>query len=206
MPGQFIPVAEESGLILALGDWVLQETCRKLRAWADAGRSPIKLSVNVSARQFGQRSFFDFLQQTIALSAVDTRYLELELTESSLMEDPQLVTEVLTRIKEQGISIAIDDFGTGYSSLSYLSRFPIDRLKVDRSFVKNVTTNANDRAIVEAIFAMAEKLGIRVVVEGVETLEQVAFLHPLGCQLIQGYYFHRPLEEQAFLKLLPQCH
>ena len=202
MPGVFIPVAEESGLILSIGDWVIKEACRKLKVWAEAGLPPVKISVNVSARQFGQRSFLDFLLNTIDSAGIDARFLELELTESSLMEDPQEVAGALNRIKERGLSIAIDDFGTGYSSLSYLTRLPIDRLKVDRSFVREMTSNANDRAIVEAIFAMAGKLGIRVVVEGVEEKEQVAFLATLGCQYVQGYYFHRPLEEENFLKLL----
>ncbi|MDD5758300.1 MAG: EAL domain-containing protein [Desulfobulbaceae bacterium] len=205
MPSEFIPVAEESGLILAIGDWVVKEACRKLKFWADSGLPPVKISVNVSARQFGQHTFLDFLFSVVDLVGVDTRYLEVELTESSLMEDPEQVVNVLAKIRQRGISIAIDDFGTGYSSLSYLSRFPLNRLKVDRSFVNDVTTSSSDRAIVEAIFALSEKLGLKVVVEGVETAEQVAFLAPLGCQFIQGYYYHRPLEEASFLKLISAC-
>lgn len=203
MPGTFIPVAEESGLILAIGDWVIKEACRKLKAWEAAEHiPPIKLSINVSARQFGQSNFLDFLLSVIDSTGANTHFLELELTESSLMDDPQQVEKTLGQLKTQGLSLAIDDFGTGYSSLSYLTRFPIDRLKVDRSFIRDITTNTNNQAIVETIFAMADKLGIRVVVEGVESAEQVSFLKPLGCQYIQGYYFHRPLEEESFLKLL----
>lgn len=202
MPGEFIPLAEESGLILAIGEWVIKEACHKLNAWATAGLPPVKISINVSARQFAQHNFLDFLMSAIDSTNIDTQLLELELTESTLMENPQHVAEILNKIKGKGVSIAIDDFGTGYSSLSYLTRFPIDRLKVDRTFVQELTNNTTDQAVVEAIFAMADKLGIQVIVEGVETAEQVSFLRPLGCQYIQGFYYHRPLEEESFVKLL----
>ncbi|MBA3015397.1 MAG: EAL domain-containing protein [Proteobacteria bacterium] len=202
MPGDFIPLAEESGLIIAIGEWVIKEACHALKTWSEADLPPVKISINVSARQFSQHNFLDFLISVIDSTNIDTHFLELELTESSLMNDPHLVTETLDQFKAKGLSLAIDDFGTGYSSLSYLSRFPIDRLKIDRSFIRELITNTTDQAIVEAIFAMADKLEIEVVVEGVETADQVAFLQPLGCHYIQGYYFHRPLEEEAFLKLL----
>ena len=202
MPGDFIPIAEEGGLILSIGDWILKEACRKIKAWEDAGRTQVRISVNVSARQFAQRSFLDFVRSVLDETGITPRYLEIELTESSLMVDPEQVENVLNQLKKYGLSIAIDDFGTGYSSLGYLKRFPIDRLKIDRSFVQDVTSNANDQAITETIIVMAHKLGMAVVVEGVETAEQVDFFRERGCNFIQGYYFHRPMEEDTFLKLI----
>ena len=202
MPGDFIPVAEESGLILSIGDWVFMAACRKLKEWEVAGKPPVRVSVNVSARQFAQRNFLDFVRSTLDTTGINPKYLEIELTESALVVDPEQVESVLLQLKGYGLSIAIDDFGTGYSSLSYLKRFPIDRLKIDRSFVTDVTSNANDQAITETIIAMAQKLKIAVVVEGVETAEQVEFFRERGCYCIQGYYFHRPMEEEPFLKLL----
>lgn len=202
MPGTFIAVAENSGLIIPLGEWVLRSACEKMREWRNAGLPPIKLSVNVSGRQFEQRDFTDVVHGILRETGVDPRNLQLELTETSLMKDADATANALHKLKELELRIVVDDFGTGYSSLGYLKNFPIDHIKIDRSFVMDICDNPDDRSIVEAIVAMANKLNLSVVAEGVETLEQRDFLLNLGCHEMQGFLFHRPLPEERFVALL----
>lgn len=202
MPGTFIPVAENCGLVIPLGEWVLRETCKKMNEWRNAGLPPIKLSVNISGRQFEQRNFINVVQGILAESGVDARSLQLELTETSLMRNSDSTVNALHKLKELDLRIVVDDFGTGYSSLSYLKNFPIDRIKIDISFVKDICINPNDRSIVEAIIAMANKLNLNIVAEGVETPDQRDLLLNLGCHEMQGFLFHRPLPEDKFVQLL----
>ncbi len=202
MPGTFITVAENSGLVISLGEWVLRKSCEKLLEWRDAGLPPIKLSVNVSGRQLEQRDFTNVVQGILRETGVDPRSLQLELTETSLMKDADATANALYKLKELNLRIVVDDFGTGYSSLSYLKNFPIDHIKIDRSFVMDICDNPDDRSIVEAIVAMANKLNLNVVAEGVETPEQRDFLLNLGCHEMQGFLFHRPLPEEKFIALL----
>lgn len=202
MPGTFIPAAENSGLVIPLGEWVLRRVCEKVREWRNADLPPVKLSVNVSGRQFEQRDFTDVVHGILTDTGVDARSLQLELTETSLMKDADAAASALYKLKELDLRIVVDDFGTGYSSLGYLKNFPIDHIKIDRSFVMDISDNPDDRSIVEAIVAMANKLNLNVVAEGVETLEQRDFLLNLGCHEMQGFLFHRPLPEEKFVELL----
>lgn len=197
-PDKFIPVAEENGQIIGLGSWVLREACRQNKAWQDAGLPRLKVAVNLSARQLQDNAFVPLVVQTLAETGLQPHYLELELTESALMGDTADTICKLLHLKEMGISISVDDFGTGYSSLSYLKHLPIDTIKVDRSFVRDIANDPDDAAIVDAIVAMAHSLHLNVVAEGVETLEQLAFLQRRNCQQAQGYYFARPLDPQQF--------
>ncbi len=203
-PDRFIPVAEESGLIVRLGSWVLREACRQNRAWQEAGLPKLKVAVNLSARQLRDNAFVPLVVQTLEETGLDPRYLELELTESALMGDTGDTVCKLLRLKELGISISVDDFGTGYSSLSYLKHLPIDTIKVDRSFVRDIVNDPDDAAIVDAIVAMAHSLKLNVIAEGVETLEQLDFLRQRNCQQAQGYYFARPLDPLQFEAFIAQ--
>jgi len=191
-PGAFIPVAEETGLIVPIGEWVFAQVCRQLRDWGGLP-SPGRISVNVSARQFRQPELIDVIQRTVRETGVNPTALGIEITESALMDDPEAAAATLLRLKEMGLTISIDDFGTGYSSLSYLKRFPIDSLKIDRGFVRDIATDPDDAAIVTAIITMAQSLKIDVIAEGVETEEQLNFLRNRGCDAAQGYYFSRPV-------------
>jgi diguanylate cyclase (GGDEF)-like protein len=203
-PDKFIPVAEENGLIVRLGTWVLKEACRQNRAWQDAGLPKLKVAVNLSARQLRDNAFVPLVLQILAETGLDPHYLELELTESALMGDASDTVCKLLRLKELGISISVDDFGTGYSSLSYLKHLPIDTIKVDRSFVRDIVNDADDAAIVDAIVAMAHSLKLNVIAEGVETREQLDFLRQRNCQQVQGYYFARPLDPLQFEAFIVQ--
>lgn len=198
-PDTFIPIAEETGLILPIGDIVLRMACRQLTAWLSQGIAPLRMAVNLSARQFKQGNLPDRAAQIISETGVDPHLLELEITESAAMENPKETIAHLDRLKAMGIGLAIDDFGTGYSSLSYLKLFPVNRLKIDRSFVKDIETDSNDAAIAAATIALAHTLGKEVVAEGVETEAQLAFLQYQQCDMVQGYFFSRPLpaEEAA---------
>ena len=200
-PLKFIPVAEMSGLIVPIGDWVMQEACRQAQDWQSRGADPVGVAVNVSARQFKDPELVTKIAQCLESSGLDPHLLELELTESIVMEDPVNSAARLNRIRDLGVSISIDDFGTGYSSLSYLQQFPIDILKIDRSFVRDVNADTHNAAIVTAILAMARQLQIGVVAEGIETPEQRAFLAEHGCGIGQGYYFSKPLPPQECEKL-----
>ncbi|THF60799.1 EAL domain-containing protein [Pseudothauera nasutitermitis] len=192
-PARFIPLAEETGLIVPLGHWVLHEACRQARAWMDEGLAPLRISVNLSARQLMHAGLADAIAEALADSRLPAGLLELEITESAVMERPDDATEVLQGLKRLGVRLAIDDFGTGYSSLSYLKLFPLDHLKIDRSFVSDIEHDANDAAIVAAAVSLAHSLGLSVIAEGVESAEQVARLAGLGCDELQGYHFSRPL-------------
>ncbi|MFB2550955.1 putative bifunctional diguanylate cyclase/phosphodiesterase [Ensifer soli] len=201
-PCDFIPLAEETGLIGAIGDWVLGEACRQNRAWQDAGLAPITVSVNVSARQFIERDFAERVACALSSSRLDARHLELELTESLIMQDMQTAIETMHRLEALGVRLAIDDFGTGYSSLSALKSFPVSRLKIDRSFITAIPDDEDDMAITSAIVSLARNLDMRVIAEGVETQAQADFLRRCGCQEIQGYLFSRPLPAGQMEKLL----
>jgi diguanylate cyclase (GGDEF)-like protein/PAS domain S-box-containing protein len=197
-PGQFIPVAEECGLILPIGEWVMHEACRQNRAWQDAGFPTMPVAVNVSPAQFRKKNFLHLVTQVLADTRLEPRFLELELTESVVMQDVELTTGLLEALTKIGVQLSIDDFGTGYSSLSYLKRFPIDALKIDQSFVRDITTDPDDAAITRAIINMAKSLKQRVIAEGVETADQLAFLRTHACDEMQGYFFSRPLAAADF--------
>ncbi len=200
-PGRFIGLAEETGLILPIGEWVLRRACEQGCAWQREGIAPVPVSVNLSARQFSAD-----IAATVAAILADTglapHLLELELTESASMEDPQQSFEILRQLKDMGVRLAIDDFGTGYSNLSYLKRFPVDKLKLDQSFVRDITTDADDLSIARAVIAMAHGLRLKVIAEGVETAAQLALLAANGCDEIQGYFFSRPVDAAACALLL----
>ena len=202
-PGQFIPIAEESGLIRPIGQWVLREACLQARAWVDAGLPPISMAVNVSAVELRGEGFLDKCLATLRETGMDPSSLELELTESVLLTHAEPAAEILQTLREHGVSAAIDDFGTGYSSLSYLSRFPIDALKIDRSFVSQITAaGGQDSTIVTAVISLAQSLDLRVVAEGVETPEQLEFLRAYDCDEAQGFLFSRPVPSDQFAHLL----
>lgn len=201
-PAQFVPIAEESGLIVPIGRWVMREACRQLKAWQDAGLLAVPVSVNISAVEFRHKSFLEGVALILSETGLSPELLELELTESILMQDAEASALVLTALKRMGMQLAIDDFGTGYSSLSYLKRFPIDTLKIDQSFVHDVATDADDATIVSAMIGMGRSLKQRVVAEGVETLEQLAFLRAHQCHDGQGFQFSQPLCAEDFRRLL----
>ena len=203
-PLMFIPVAEDSGLILPIGTWVRREACRQARAWQDAGFPPIPVAVNISVVEFRDQNFIESVRAILKETRLDPHYLELELTESVLMRHAETSTNLLQQIKSMGVQLTVDDFGTGYSSLSYLRRFPIDALKIDRSFVRDITTNPDDATIVSAVINMGRSLKQRVIAEGVETREQLAFLQNQQCGEGQGYYFSRPVFAQQFEMLLEE--
>ncbi len=196
-PAEFIPIAEDTGLIIPLGEWVLLEACAQAHAWQP--RHPgLRIAVNLSARQFRQKDLIGMIERVLGETGLAPTLLELELTESMLMHHAEETVGILSRLDEMGVRLAIDDFGTGYSSLSYLKRFPIHSLKVDRSFVRDISTDPDDAAIVTAIVAMARSLNLDVTAEGVETEEQAMFLRSLACHQAQGYYFGRPMSAQEF--------
>jgi predicted signal transduction protein with EAL and GGDEF domain len=203
-PLSFIPILEESGLIVQVGEWVIREACLASKRWQQLGLPVHPISVNVSAPQFEQPNFTRRVGQILTECDCPPAILEIEITESCLMSDVEISAQVLRDLKAMGLSIAVDDFGTGYSSLSHLKRFPIDTLKIDRSFVSNVNNRAeNDNAsIVTAIMALSHSLRLDVVAEGVETARELAYLHALGCRTIQGFLFSRPLREEEVISLL----
>jgi diguanylate cyclase (GGDEF)-like protein/PAS domain S-box-containing protein len=203
-PNRFIGVAEDTGLIVPIGAWVMRTAAAQNKAWQDAGLGRLRVAVNVSARQFSAADLVPGIEQVLLDTGLDPSCLELELTESLFMSDVTPAVELLHRMKSLGVQLSIDDFGTGYSSFSYLSRFPIDVLKIDRSFVNDITIDANDAAIVASIIALAHNLRLSVIAEGVETAEQLDYLRHQGCDEMQGYYFSRPLPAQEFEQLLRQ--
>jgi EAL domain-containing protein (putative c-di-GMP-specific phosphodiesterase class I) len=191
-PLEFIPVAEETGLIVPLGAWVLRTACAQNRAWQDAGLPPMRMAVNLSARQFQRRDLLDTVAAALAETGLPPQYLQLEITEGAAMQDVDLTLAILRELREAGVQISIDDFGTGHSSLSYLKRFPIDVVKIDQSFVQDLTVDPNDAAIASTIIVMAHALNLKVIAEGVETAEQLAFLRERDCDEMQGFLFSRP--------------
>jgi diguanylate cyclase (GGDEF)-like protein/PAS domain S-box-containing protein len=201
-PLQFISVAEDCGLMLAIGNWVLRESCRQAKEWQDAGLRPIEMAVNVSSVEFRNEDFLEGVRAILEETGLSPHYLGLELTESVLMQHAKFTVPVLKKLKAMGVRLAIDDFGTGYSSLSYLRQFPIDTLKVDQSFVHGINADTDDATIINAVINMGSNLNHRVIAEGVETVEQVAFLQAHGCDEGQGYYFSRPVPASQFAKLL----
>ena len=200
-PSQFIPVAEDSGLILPIGAWVLREACTQAKAWEDAGLRPIEVYVNVSALQFRSDGFLDGLTAILDETGLNPKLLVLELTESVLMERAKLGAPLLKILRAKGVQAAVDDFGTGYSSLSYLRRLKVDSLKIDQSFVREITTTPDDTTIVSAIISIGRSLKLRVIAEGVESAEVLAFLRTQKCTEAQGYYFSRPVPADQFAKL-----
>ncbi|MBC7943948.1 MAG: EAL domain-containing protein [Burkholderiales bacterium] len=197
-PAQFIPIAEDSGLIVPIGRWVLGEACRQAQAWMDTGREAMTMSVNISAIEFRSSGFLESVRAILRETGISPNRLELELTESVLMQEAGSAAALLEELKAMGVQLAVDDFGTGYSSLSYLKRFPIDVLKIDQSFVKDMTTDPDDAVIVAAIIGMGKSLKQRVIAEGVETREQLVLLQASQCGEGQGFYFSRPLTAEQF--------
>ena len=201
-PAQFIPVAEDCGLIVPIGNWVLREACKQARAWVDAGLPLTAMAVNISAMEFRDERFLEGVFAILNDTGWDPRYLELELTESVLMKRAESTESILRALKARGVRLAVDDFGTGYSSLSYLRKFPIDALKIDQSFVRQITTVPDETTIVTAVISMGRSLNLRIVAEGVETHEELAFLQAHQCDEAQGYYFSKPVLPQQFAELL----
>jgi EAL domain-containing protein (putative c-di-GMP-specific phosphodiesterase class I) len=201
-PNQFIPLAEKSGLIIPIGEWVLDEACRQMREWHDAGRGDWTIAVNLSPVQFGHPMLIDVVKATLDRHSLNPRCLTLEITESTAMRDADASEIILQQLHAMGVRIAIDDFGTGYSSLLYLKRLPATELKIDRGFVDNLEHDAEDRAIVSAIVALGRTLDLQIVAEGVETVSQQTFLTDLGCDSLQGFLFGKPLPAPQFLAAL----
>ncbi len=197
-PGIFVPIAESSGLVVPMGEWVIRTAMQQNKEWQNAGFHPIRMAINVSAAQFKSVDITDFVQRTLKEIVLDPKHVELEVTESAFMEDVDKTISILKKLSDMGIEIAIDDFGTGYSSLSYLRQFPIDRLKIDQSFIKNALTNQDDAVITRAVITLAKSLNLRVIAEGVETVEHEAFLMAEGCQEVQGYYYGKPVAANEF--------
>jgi EAL domain-containing protein (putative c-di-GMP-specific phosphodiesterase class I) len=201
-PASFIPVAEETRLILPLGEWVLRTACRQMQEWHERGAGPIRVAVNLSARQFLQHDLVDVVRGALQESNLSPSSLELEITETTAMQNADVSVEVMRALRGLGVGISIDDFGMGYSSLNYLKRFPITAVKIDRAFIHDLTTAEGDAAIVSAVIGMARSLRLRVVAEGVETAEQFAFLRTKECDEAQGFYFGRPASNEAIARLL----
>lgn len=201
-PDRFIPLAEELDLIIPLGEWVLREACRQMQAWRRVGVPPIKVSVNLAGQQIAHERLLASVEEALGESGLNARQLELEVTENFVIRQPEVTIGKLTYLRERGITLAMDDFGTGYSSLSYLKKLPIDKLKIDRSFVKDIGVDRSDESIIKATMAMCHSLGLEVVAEGVETPEQLAFMRASGCQIIQGYYYSKPLSPEQFMEYI----
>jgi EAL domain-containing protein (putative c-di-GMP-specific phosphodiesterase class I) len=197
-PDKFIYLAEENNFIIPLGEWVLRTACRQNKAWQNQGLPTVRVAVNLSAKQFGQYHLDQVIASTLLDTGLAPEYLELEITESTIMKDAEQNTVILQKLREMGITLAIDDFGTGYSSLSYLKKFPLNRLKIDRAFVRDITTNPDDAAIAEIIIDIARALKLNVIAEGVETRAQMQFLSFNNCVEMQGYLFSRPVRAEEF--------
>jgi EAL domain-containing protein (putative c-di-GMP-specific phosphodiesterase class I) len=201
-PAQFIPVAEESGLIAPIGNWVLREACKQARSWMDAGLPLVSMAVNISAVEFRNERFLEGVFTALQDTGLEPRSLELELTESVLMKRAESTESILKALRASGVQLAVDDFGTAYSSLSYLRKFPIDALKIDPSFIRHIATTPGENSIVTAIISMGGILKLRIVAEGVETAQELAFLQAQDCDEAQGYFFSRPAPPEQFANLL----
>jgi diguanylate cyclase len=201
-PGEFIPMAEECGLIESLGAWVLREACREARTWQREDSQPMRVAVNLSAFQFRQGNLLQMIRDALRESDLDPRCLEVEITETALMSDPEQSVGILEQLSRMGVIVSVDDFGTGYSSMSYLRRFPIDKLKIDRGFISELLSRPDDLSIVTAIISLAHSLHLKVVAEGVETPEQREMLRNLGCDQYQGYCFSPAVPSEEFTTLL----
>jgi diguanylate cyclase (GGDEF)-like protein len=202
LPSKFIPIAEETGLIVPIGEWVLYTACKQVKVWQNSGFPSLQIAVNLSSRQFSQLDLRHRLVQIIINTGIEPKYIELELTESMLVQNTEVAIRRLNALKALGVKIAIDDFGTGYSSLSYLQQFPFDVLKIDRCFIRNITENTSNAAITEAIIAMAKNLNLKLIAEGVETEDELSFVCQHQCDGMQGYLFSRPVPVQEFHQLL----
>jgi diguanylate cyclase len=201
-PVEFIPIAEDSGLIIPIGDWVMFEAQNQIKKWNDSGYNNLKISINVSTKQFKQKNFVEKIYKIINDFQINPEFIEIEITESSMMENPEDAISKMKLLHNKGIQFSIDDFGTGYSSLSYIKKFPINKIKIDQSFIKDVLTDLDNKEITKAIIAMSHNLELKVLAEGVETKEQMNFLKDLNCDEMQGYYFSRPINSESFSKLL----
>ena len=201
-PSEFISLAEETGLIIAIGQWVMQTATAQAKAWQAEGLAPLRMAINLSPRQFVEQGIIGMIANILERCGLAPRYLELEITENLIMKNMENTVATLEVLKAMGVQLAIDDFGTGYSSLSYLKRFPIDRLKIDQSFVRDITTNPDDAAITLAIIAMAHSMKLKVIAEGVETEEQLNYLKSHSCDEMQGYYFSPPLPADKIATIL----
>jgi diguanylate cyclase (GGDEF)-like protein len=201
-PSEFVPLAEDTGLIEPLGDWVLRTACAQNKQWLDAGLGPLRVAVNLSARQFGQRNLTRRIVEVLTQTGLDPQYLNLELTESSIMRNRDLSVTMLGELRDMGVKLSLDDFGTGFSSLAYLKHLPIDTLKIDQSFVKEMTSDPDDAALVMSVINLAHNLRLKVVAEGVETREQFGFLSLLRCDEVQGYLISKPLSAQSVVGLI----
>ncbi len=203
-PSKFIPIAEEAGLIAEIGNWVLKMACAQNKAWQDAGFDAFRVAVNLSARQFDDKKLAKSVQAVLGETGLDPSYLELELTEGIVMKNPEVTVEILRSFHILGIEISIDDFGTGYSSLSYLKRFPVNSLKIDRSFIQDITHDPDDAAIIRAVIAMGHSLNLKIIAEGVEKVAQLEFLRAMQCDTVQGYLFSVPLPVEIITEKLEQ--
>ncbi len=203
-PSQFVPMAEENGLIVPIGEWVLETICNQLNEWKHQGLDPSPVTVNISARQLEQKNFVKTISTILEKSNIENNLIEIELTESILINNSQKNSKKLAKLRKQGTKVSIDDFGTGYSSLSYLSNFPFDKLKIDQSFIRDITTDKAAASLATSIISMAHSLGVRVIAEGVETEDQLNFLKEYKCDEIQGYYFSKPIPAENFTGLLKE--
>lgn len=200
-PGQFISIAEETGYIVQIGEWVLKTACLRNKEWQNEGYKPLKIAVNISARQLHQSNFFDMVRGVLAETGLEPEYLELEITESIAIDNIKKLNSLLNRLKELGVTLSLDDFGTGYSSLSCLNQLPVDILKIDQSFIRNLELGEYNREIVNSIIKMAHALNLKVIAEGVETEGQMNFLRKSGCDYVQGYYYGMPVTDREFKEL-----
>jgi diguanylate cyclase (GGDEF)-like protein len=201
-PTQFIPIAEENGLIIPIGEWTLESICNQLNEWKKAGLTPHPIAVNISARQLEQKKFLNTIASILEKTKIENELLEIELTESILIKNSKRNSKKLSKLRDKGMKVAIDDFGTGYSSLAYLSTFPFDKLKIDQSFIRDITSDKTAASLVTSIISMAHSIGVRVIAEGVETEAQLKFLTNYHCDEIQGYYFSRPIPASSFTELI----
>jgi len=201
-PAQFIPIAEETGMIVPIGKWVLKTACEQNKIWQSQGFPMLRVSVNLSAQQFSDENLLQDITAILHETGLSADFLELEITESTVMRSPEKAALLLNTLKEMGIFLAMDDFGVGYSSLATIKQFPIDVIKIDQSFIRGIAADKGNRALTEAIIVMSKTLNLKVVAEGVETIEEYNFLRDKACDEFQGYYFSKPIDKEKFLDLL----